>query len=72
VNAAPLNGSPSTATFPEVTVKSADPRLPAIAPRPGRLLRTRAVLLFAASATLEEPIAAPVASRTTIETVVGT
>ena len=69
VNAAPLNRSPSTATFPEDTVKSADPRLPAIAPRPGRVLKIRAVLFLGPSATLEAPMVAPDASRTMIETV---
>jgi hypothetical protein len=72
VNAAPLNRSPSTATFPEDTVKSADPRFPAIAPKPGRVLNIRAVLLLGASAILEAPMVAPAASRTKIETVADT
>src|SRR2546427_12781809 len=42
VKAAPPNRSPSTATFPKFTVKSADPRLPAIAPNPGRSLNAMA------------------------------
>jgi hypothetical protein len=72
VNAAPLNRSPSTATFPTPTVKSADPRLPFIAAKPGRSLKIVVVLLFAASWTLEVPIVAPVASRRTMLTVVAT
>lgn len=71
MNAVPLNRSPSTATVPDVTVKSAAPRLPAIPDKPGRLLRTSAILLFAASETLDPPSVSPFESLTVIETVVA-
>src|SRR5882724_3548515 len=60
VNAAPPNRSPSTATFPKLlTVKSADPRRPAIAPNPGRSLNAMATFLFAAKGTVAVPIVTP-------------
>lgn len=71
VNAAPLKRSPSTATVPVVTVKSADPRFPAIPARPGRLLSTTAILLFAGSGTFDVPSIDPLASFTVIATVVA-
>ena len=47
VNAVGPNRRPSTATLPEDTVKSAEPRLPGIPPRPGRFLKAAAILLLA-------------------------
>ena len=71
VKAEPMNRRPRTATFPVVTVKLAEPRLPTIALNPGRSLSTASVLLFAGRNTLEVPIVAPSLSRRTIDTVVA-
>ena len=72
VNADPLKRSPRTATLPDVTVNSAEPRAPAIAASPGRFLNTASVLLFASNGTVALPRALPELSRTVMETNVGT
>ena len=68
VIADPLKRSPSTAIFPIAAVKLAEPRLPVIAPNPGRSLKKNAFLPFAGREMLAFPILVPVLSRTTIET----
>jgi hypothetical protein len=72
VMAGPSALSPSTATFPAATVKSAEPRLPAMAAKPRRSLKMTAVLAFAPNGTVEVPIRFPVVSRAAIETTVAT
>ena len=72
MNAAPPNRSPNTATLPEPTVKSAEPRFPAIALRPGRSLSTLATLLLAARGRFQVPMTSPFAFRTVMPTVVAT
>src|SRR5712692_11314699 len=72
VNAVGPNRRPSTATLPEDTVKSAEPRLPGIPPRPGRFLKAAAILLLADRARLELPMIRPLVSRTVIVTAAAT
>jgi hypothetical protein len=72
VTAVPPNRSPSTATFPKLfTVKSADPRRPAIAPNPGRSLNATATFLFAAKGIVALPTVTPWTSRTMTVTTVS-
>ena len=72
VNADPMNRSPSTATVPAVTVKSAEPCLPTIPDIPGRFLKTTAVLFRAGRGTLDVPMVLPATSRRTIDTTLAT
>ena len=68
VIAGPLKRSPSTAIFPIAGVKLAEPRLPVIAPNPGRSLKKNAFFPFAGSEMLAFPTFIPVLSRTAMET----
>jgi hypothetical protein len=68
VNAAPPNRKPRTATLPDVTEKSADPRLPTIPASPGNERSAVAVLLPAAKGIDEVPIIVPELSRTVTDT----
>jgi hypothetical protein len=72
VKADPLNRSPKTATFPDDSVKRADPRLPTIALNPGRALSTASVLPCGGKVTDEVPITFPALLTTVITTVVAT
>ena len=71
VYAAPEKRRPKTATLPNPTVKSAAPRFPAIADKPGKVRRTAANFDLADRGTEAWPINAPLASRNVTLTVVG-
>ena len=72
VNACPPKRRPSTATEPEVTLNSADPRFPATTFRPGRSRKRTATFVCAASARDAVPITCPRASRTVTLTLLST
>lgn len=63
VNAVPPNLSPSRATLPEVTVKAAEPCLPATPAMPGRFLSGDTILVIAGNGIVTVPAIAPCLSH---------
>lgn len=71
VKAVPLKRRPRTTTLPELTVNSADPRLPTTPDKPGMLRNVASVLTPAAKGIEAVPITAPELLQTVMETVTG-
>src|SRR5665213_2462761 len=67
-----LKRRPSTATLPVVTLKTAEPRRPAMPAKPGKSRNTNSVLALGPRATLDVPTTLPAVSRAVIVTVVAT
>src|SRR5437870_4080960 len=72
VKAGPAKRRPRMARLPDATMNSAEPRLPSMAAKPGRLLRKTAILFLAGRKTLDVPMTSPFALRTVITIVVAT